>query len=401
MLLLEIAIAILIGICFGIITGITPGIHINLVALLLLSFAPFFLGFTSALVLAAFIISMSITHTFLDALPSIYLGAPDSDMVMGVLPGHRLLLKGQGYEAVKLTIIGSMGGLILAIVLVPILIPLTSFFYPFISDYIGWFLLLVVIFMIYREKNKLMALFIFLLSGILGIVVFSTPNLKDPLLPMLSGLFGISMLTTSIFEKVRIPKQNIASRIKVPKLETIKALFSGTFSGFLTTTFPGLGPAQGAVISMQLTPNLSEYAYLILVGSINTVNMILSLVTVYTLDKARNGAIIALKEIIVSLSLQNMIILFACGLAAGVISCFLAMWFARFFSSIVSKVNYGMLCLVIILFVSVLVFIFTGWLGMLVMITAAFIGLMAPMTDVGRAHAMGCLMLPVILYFLL
>jgi len=45
-------------------------------------------------VLVVFIIAMSVTHTFLDALPAIFLGAPDADQVLNVLPGHRLLLQG-------------------------------------------------------------------------------------------------------------------------------------------------------------------------------------------------------------------------------------------------------------------------------------------------------------------
>ena len=100
----DIIAAVLVGCCAGIITGLIPGIHINLVSLLLVSVSGYFLGFTSPIVLGVFIISMSVTHTFLDTLPSIFLGAPDADTALAVLPGHRLLLEGRGYEAVKLTV---------------------------------------------------------------------------------------------------------------------------------------------------------------------------------------------------------------------------------------------------------------------------------------------------------
>ena len=46
-MLLEILIAIVLGCLAGIITGLTPGIHINLVALLVLSFSAFLLEITS------------------------------------------------------------------------------------------------------------------------------------------------------------------------------------------------------------------------------------------------------------------------------------------------------------------------------------------------------------------
>src|SRR3989338_774789 len=113
----------MLGVIAGIFTGITPGIHINLVSLLLLSISPVLLNYINVISLCIFIIAMSITHTFLDAIPSIYLGAPDADDALNVLPGHKLLLDGRGFEAVKLTVIGSLSALILAVALVPLLIP--------------------------------------------------------------------------------------------------------------------------------------------------------------------------------------------------------------------------------------------------------------------------------------
>src|SRR3989338_1637338 len=94
----ELIIALLLGVTSGIITGLTPGIHSNLVSLLVLQFTPLLMPYFSLLSLATFIMSMSITHTFLDAIPSIFLGAPESDTVLGVLPGHRYLLRGNGLD---------------------------------------------------------------------------------------------------------------------------------------------------------------------------------------------------------------------------------------------------------------------------------------------------------------
>ena len=90
--------------------------------LLVCAFSPLLLNYTSPLGLAVFIISMSITHTFLDSIPSIFLGAPDADMAMAILPGHQLLLEGRGFEAVKLTVIGSLLCLLLGILIVPVLV---------------------------------------------------------------------------------------------------------------------------------------------------------------------------------------------------------------------------------------------------------------------------------------
>ena len=69
-MILELLISLALGIISGIITGITPGIHVNLVSVLVLSFSSVLLQITSPIILAVYIISLAITHTFLDSLPS-------------------------------------------------------------------------------------------------------------------------------------------------------------------------------------------------------------------------------------------------------------------------------------------------------------------------------------------
>ena len=215
---------------------------------------------------------MSVTHTFLDTIPSIFLGAPDSDTALGVLPGHRYLLQGLGLTAVKLTLIGSFGALLLSILLFPMLMPFVSFAYPLIQDYIGWILIVVVGFMILRDRNITWSFFVFILAGVLGLIVLNMSKLEEPLFPMLSGLFGVSTLLISLNSSEVLPKQKKKQSVVIKKWLTIKALLSGQFSGFITAVFPGLGAAQAAVISMQITRKLGDYGFMVLMGSINTVN---------------------------------------------------------------------------------------------------------------------------------
>jgi len=196
-MLAELLLALLLGILAGVITGLTPGLHINLVAVILLSSSAFLLRFFSPLVLAGFIIAMSITHTFTDFIASIYLGAPDDDTALAVLPGHVLLLEGKGYEAVKLTVVGSLLCLLGTVALVPFLIVAVPFIFEALRPYIGYLLIGIASFMILHEKNlsgKFWALMVFLLSGVLGLLTFSLPQIKDPLFPLFSGLFGISTM---------------------------------------------------------------------------------------------------------------------------------------------------------------------------------------------------------------
>lgn len=396
--------ALLLGVLAGIFTGLTPGIHINLVSLLVVSSSAYLLDIVSLPSLGVFIISMAITHTFLDILPAIFLGAPNEATALGVLPGHKLLLQGMGYEAVKLTVIGSLSSLILAILLFPLLIIVFPLIYDDIRPYIGFILIAVVIYMILIEKGtdkKFWAFLVFLISGILGILTLTMPNLKQPLFPLLSGLFGISMLIVSLSQKVEIPKQRITENIKLSKFQSIKSILAGTFSGTIVSFFPGMGPAQAAVIGSNIFGSLGTYAFLILIGSIGTVDMVISMVTFYTLDRARNGAIFAIQELLDKIDFNTLILFIGTALLAAGLATFLVLFLARVFAKLIEKVNYSFLCISVILLVTILVFYFSSWLGLSILIISTAIGIIPNIVDVKRSHSMGCLMLPVILFFVL
>ncbi len=399
-MLLEVIIAIIAGVLFGIVTGLTPGIHINLVSAMLITYAGFFLGFTNVITLSCFIIAMSITHTFLDTIPSVFLGAPESATALGVLPGHRYLLKGKGFTAVKLTIIGSLFGLIFSIGLFPLLIPVVGIIYPFLKDYIGFILIAVALFMILRDKKFGWAFLIFFSAGLLGLTAFNIPNLKNPLFPLLSGLFGISTLLISLNENDRIPRQKTKQNLKLEKGKTIKAVVSGTFSGWITAVFPGIGSATAAVISLQITRKLGDYGFMILIGAISTVNFILSLVTLYALGKARNGSVIAIQSLVENVSIPIIMVFICSSLIAAMFAVFLGLRISRSFSRIITKINYKTIVIGIIGFISVLAFVLSGWIGIIVLACSTAIGIIPAVKKTSRTHGMGCLLLPVIIYFL-
>ena len=402
-MIFEIMIALSIGILAGIITGLTPGIHVNLVSVMLVALSPLLLTFTTPLVLAVFIISMSVTHTYLDAVPSIFLGAPDADMAIGVLPGHRMLLKGKGFEAVKLTVIGSLLSMIASIITIPLILPVVASAFALINPYMGYLLIAAITYMILLEKGihkKIAGTVVFLISGILGLVVFSIPNLNQPLFAMLSGLFGISTLLLSLQGKNHIPQQTFEETVHVPLKTQSIAVGAALFSGSLTGMFPGLGSAQAAIIAMQVVGKIGQYGFLILVGGINTVNFLFSLATLYALEKARNGAIVAVLEIINSINLAELFIFLAASLIAGGIAAILALKISKIFAVLITKVSYKKIVFGITAFIIALTLYFNGILGIIILATATFIGMLPAFYRVKRSLAMGCILLPVILYFL-
>jgi putative membrane protein len=399
-MIIEVIIAILIGCLLGTITGLTPGVHINLISVLILASSPFLLNYTTPLYLAIVIGAMAITHTFLDNIPSIFLGAPDASTILQVLPGHKMLLKGHGYAAVILATLGSLFALILSIALAYPIIKLVQYGYPLIKSYIGYILIASSCLLIIREKNsRFWAFFIFLISGILGILVFNLSTLRNPLFPLLSGLFGISTLFLSYNDNVKIPQQ-VVEFPKIKKSTIAKALSSSMIAGTLCSFLPGIGPSQGAILGSTFT-KLKTKGYLILNGAINTMNMVLSFIAAYVIAKPRNGAIVILSKILQEFNSNHLILFLGVILITACIATLLTINISKVFSKFISKINYKILCLSIISLVSILVFILSGFLGLFVLLVSTFIGFIPALKGAGRNHLMGCLLLPVILYFVL
>lgn len=118
--------SVLAGYLLGIISGLLPGIHTNNFALALVAFSPFLAEKGVApFYIALIILSNAVSHTFHDIIPSVFLGAPDGDTALAVLPGHRLLLEGAGAEAVRLSALGSAGSVVASMLFV---LPFSLFF---------------------------------------------------------------------------------------------------------------------------------------------------------------------------------------------------------------------------------------------------------------------------------
>ena len=134
---------------------------------------------------------------------------------------------------------------------------------------------------------------------------------------------------------------------------------------------------------------------------INTVSMILSLITLFTIEKARNGSIIVVQQLLKNIDMNTLILFLSVALIAGGIATFLTMYISRIFSKIMNKVNYSFLSIAIIIFVCFMVFYFSGFIGLLILIVATAIGLLPNIVNVSRSNSMACLLIPIILLSLL
>ncbi|MFP4118135.1 MAG: tripartite tricarboxylate transporter permease [Candidatus Woesearchaeota archaeon] len=390
------------GIFAGIFTGMIPGLHINLLSALLISRVNLFEEVVYVQHLAVFIISMSVTHTFIDSIPGIYLGAPDPSQFLTALPGHRMFMQGKAHRAVKLTVLGSLIGLSFSLLLLGTFCLFISHIYDIASSYIGHALVFISIFIIVdpsSSKVSIKRLIFFLVSGCYGAIILSMSSLDNPMFHMLSGFFGLSILIESLRSESGVAEQHMTSHI--PQKYVVFPTFISSVAGLFAAFMPGFSTSQNAVVLSRLFSSLDEEDFMIILGGLNTSGMVASLGSLFAIEKARNGSIIAIQDLLGILEFDFFIILVLCMMISGMIASVAAIRLSRFMSRVVSMIDYTKLVSSVIVSIVLLSLLFDSLLGFLILFFCTLTGLAASYAGVAKNYLMGCLMIPVIFFFLL
>lgn len=384
------------GVLLGVVTGMIPGLHVN-------NLTPAFVilaGGSGSVEIASLIVAMSITNVFVSYIPSTYLGVPEEGTELSVLPAHRLLLDGRGHYAVKLVVFGCLGGLLAgAVFLLPFLVVVGPA-YEAVKPYMHWLLLFVVVVMIAIERSPskiAWSCVIFVLSGFLGLIALDGGILKSEtaLMPLLSGLFGASVLLPSIASNCRLPEQKIDDE-EPQGLK--KPILTGAFAGAVTGIIPGIGPSQGTVLVQLVSGCRGEEDFLAAVSSVNTSKAMFSFAALYAIERGRSGAAVAVGQIL-EIGNRELAIMVGASLFAGGMAGLLTLKLSKMMAKGMSKLPYRGMCAAVLTFITVLVFLYSGLIGLLVFATATSIGILPAVVQVKRTHAMGVILLPCILFF--
>ncbi len=206
-------------------TGFVPFAHVNLL-----------LGFLGDVGIA-FVAALAGSHLVFEAFPAILFALPSSAHSVSVLPGHQLVLAGQGFKALRATLYSAFYALLAAILFAPIAFALVPLLFDSIRPLIGYALLALVALFYFRQEARLRGFFVFALSGSLGFLVFSVPLVAEPLFPLLSGLFAVPSLLYSIGSEW--PKVFEDARFELPK----RFALAGAVIGALSPLVPAVNPA--------------------------------------------------------------------------------------------------------------------------------------------------------------
>ncbi len=390
---MEVVAAIVFGIAAGVLAGLIPGLHPNLFASLALTY---FAGL-DPLLLAVFLLCSGIANSFVSFIPSIFLGAPESESSLSVLPGHRMLRKGRGYEAVYLTVAGGVLGGVLVFLLFPFL-SLARLWYRNARALIALGLILISCYMLFTEKgarNKLVAFTVFLCSGAMGMKFLSYGN--EIFFPVFTGFFGLPLLFLSWKNEAKFPEK-ICFETE-GKIE-FSGVATGLLAGVLAGLFPGIGSAQASAVAQEVLRKKGDREFLISVGAITTVDVILSIFAIYFTGNPRSGIAQAVMQTLGNFSFEILLFLSGVSMCAIFLSGYITLRLSRIVIFSLAKLDYSKLSRNVFFALLALVAWFSGIKGLLLCLSSFFLGLFANLAGVKRTHLMGFLIIPTIFVYL-
>ncbi|HUT00515.1 MAG TPA: tripartite tricarboxylate transporter permease [Candidatus Thermoplasmatota archaeon] len=184
------------------------------------------------------------------------------------------------------------------------------------------------------------------------------------------------------------------------------SITTGGLAGIFVSIIPGVTAATGTVLAMNVRQKSSQEQTIVTLSSVNTAAAFSVTLMLFVILRARSGVTIAISELITVEPWQSFIMpvgltyLLMFLVLSGSLSYFFTIYLGRLFARKFHIIPYRTLVGLTLLFVCVLVVLFTGPLGLIVLFTATSIGFLPICWGVRRSHCMGILLIPIILYFL-
>ena len=413
--MIELVIACFIGIMIGTTTGMILGIHVNTAGAILFASSAFLLSQVSAEFLCVLMVSMSIAHALIEFVPSMLLGVPQEGTATSILPGHRMVLQGRSKEVIRIVSVGGFGAIIVTILMLPVFSILLPMLHDITKPYTWAILLVASLYLTYNLtanfRDFLWSLLLFVLSGILGWIIFQSPISSGvTLMCVFSGLFGISTILFSLNDSSTIPHQNPFYELNIDYAK-FKSIFAGGITGAILGFLPGFGPAQGTVIAQAVSGTNDNddddtVNFLLATSGLNISDCLFSLIAIYIIGNPRSGIAVYMSYLISEMSINHLAIFIFASLLAVSVSLVLSLKLGDSFSRLMGGVDYRKLSIGVILLQVIILYVFIfyykapfGYMT-LALITSTAMGMLPHYIGIGKSHLMGVLIIPaIVIYF--
>jgi putative membrane protein len=236
------------------------------------------------------------------------------------------------------------------------------------------------------------------------------------LFPLFTGLFGISNLLLSWATNASLPPQSLESRGgDLSRKRKTRAVLGGSLAGAIVGWFPGIGGASATTLAKLLAGDREEGGeeegreVIMAMAGVNASTAVFTMVALFIILRARSGTMVAIQELTAT-SLQPwepftspptaLVLLLMAATLASLLGFLYAFALGRLLARHASRVPYRTLVATVTVLLVLLIFLFTGPLGLAVASVATAVGLLPPLLGVRRVHLMGALLLPVIVFLL-
>ncbi|MBN2477707.1 tripartite tricarboxylate transporter permease [Candidatus Micrarchaeota archaeon] len=373
---------LILGLALGFVSGLIPGLHSNTVISLLSETA------LPPDVLSLIIISLFSAHIVVSFVPSIFFGVPDETSVLSVLPGQRMVMKGEGERALKTVIFACIFSAVFASALFPVSSEIFTSLYPVLRPMFPYILIWASLFLLIKNKKPLSGLAVFLTSGILGYAVFQL-GMPDPFLPLFSGLFAGAAAIR--YKKGSAPPQKESTFCP---FETVKYAFLGVFAGLISDMLPGISsPSQMALFLSFLLP-ITSAGYLATISAVSISQAVFSLSSAASIGKARTGAVAMLADIA---DISENSYLYLGFLLLSVLISSVLLYFLRKKLMSLAKIDFSYAGKILFFFLFALSVLVNGYLGGAVFIASTAVGLATLDAGVERTNLMSAIIVPSII----
>jgi len=119
----------------------------------------------------------------------------------------------------------------------------------------------------------------------------------------------------------------------------------------------------------------------------------------FLVGNPRSGASVAIQGILGELIFFDVLYLVGVIMLTAGIAAILTSYLGKVIPKYLEKVNYKILIISVIIFITGLVLFLTNPLGLLILFTSTSLGLLCNFLEIRRSHCMGILLIPSLLFF--
>jgi len=375
------------------------------------------------LALPGFFMSLLVSWSIINTIPSMFFGAPDEAAVFVVLPGQKYMLQGRGYEAAILTGIGSLAAIVMMVILTPFCFYTVPAIVRIRSQNLAWILLLFITYMLMSEwpkgsglgrtiwekfqwawANLFSGIGTFALSAFLGFIILNKTMVPlemsfQGIMPVFVGLFAVAGIIQNLVSWQKVPPQHIGTTIDLDHRLLCKGVFAGTLGGGIAALTPAVTGGIGGIVAGAATGQRDDRIFVISQGVSKTVYYVGAFLLFFVPTimaggggLARGGMTIILKPIFTPRTVQEYYQILSVVMISGALSFLMMFPLTRWTIRLITRVDYHVVLWIALAIVIAIVYPLTGWMGMFLMAVSTGIGLIPAFYHSRKSNCMAVLL---------